>query len=297
MQKVPKRILYIAGCGRSGSTILGFALGSIARTIDLGEVLDFAKFRGRPNGFGPATENYRFWNAVSRDVGAKLGGLNFDSVAHLQRNLDSHRFLLQSLLTGEKAGRDGLNQYRGYLAALYERLLEDERFDVIIDSSKYPSRLRHLLHIFPDDTVCVVHLMRNPIDLADAFRKNEQSRKKSFMGAMMYYWVVNALVARVTRSLGPRRCQRIYFEDFIAQPVEVIESICNAFGLDATQAVDRIRRHQPLPHGFVFNGNRVRVQETVRLKSRSKGKAQRTVVERAIERMFEAWFKSRKFNR
>jgi hypothetical protein len=82
--RTPKRVIYIAGCGRSGTTILGFALGSMGRTIDLGEVVDFVKFKGRPNGFGPDTPNYSFWDDVMRDVAAKLSTLDFDSLEYMQ---------------------------------------------------------------------------------------------------------------------------------------------------------------------------------------------------------------------
>lgn len=59
-----KRIIYIVGCGRSGSTLMGFALGNIAGALDLGEVMDFLRFRGHPNGFDSDSDNYQFWDGV-----------------------------------------------------------------------------------------------------------------------------------------------------------------------------------------------------------------------------------------
>jgi hypothetical protein len=288
-----KRIVYIAGCGRSGTTILGFALGGIDRAIDLGEVLDFIKFKGRPNGFGPGTPNYEFWDSVMRDVASKLCGLDFDTLEPMQGKLDSHRALLRSVLLVDGDRRNGLKEYRAFLRALYESLLEDDRYDVIIDSSKYPSRLQHLLRVFMDETVCVVHLMRNPIELAEAFRKDEQSGRKSFLETMLYFFVVNTLIVRVTRGLDETRYQRLYFEEFISDPVRQLDRIAKAFGLDPTVVLQRIRDNQPLPRGFVFNGNRMRVRESVRLEPRRKVAARRTVIERAFERAFEAWFSSR----
>src|SRR5688572_10440001 len=110
--KGSKRIIYIAGCGRSGTTILGFALGSIGRAIDLGEILDFVKFKGRPNGFGPGTPNHEFWDSVMRNVSSKLGGLDFDTLEFMQRKLDSHQALLRSVLLADGERRNGVKQYR-----------------------------------------------------------------------------------------------------------------------------------------------------------------------------------------
>jgi hypothetical protein len=288
-----KRIVYIAGCGRSGTTILGFALGNMGRAIDLGEVLDFVKFKGSPNGFGPDTANYKFWDNVRSDVASKLCGIDFDSLKSLERKLDSHQALLRSVLLAGRAQPGGLEQYRGFLKALYERLLKDDRYDVFIDSSKYPSRLHHLLRVFEDETVCVVHLMRNPIELARTFRKDKQSGRKSFLETMLYFFVVNTLIVRVTRGLDESRYQRLYFEDLIAEPVQQVDRIAKAFGLDATMVLQRIRDNLPLPRGFIFNGNRMRVRESVRLERRLEVAPALTVTERAFERAFDAWFGSR----
>ncbi len=154
----------------------------------------------------------------------------------------------------------------------------------------------HLLQVFDDDTVCVVHLMRNPIELAKAFRKDEQSGKKSFVETMLYFLIVNTFVDLVTRGLGNTRYQRVYFEDFIAEPERQIKRIAEAFGLDMTESVERIRE-KPLPRGFIFNGNRMRVEEAVYLDRRPQLAAARTPLERAVERAFAAWFKSPRISR
>jgi hypothetical protein len=41
-----KKLIYIMGCGRSGSTILGFILNNGNSCLDLGEVIDFLKRKG-----------------------------------------------------------------------------------------------------------------------------------------------------------------------------------------------------------------------------------------------------------
>jgi len=42
-RKAKKKLIYVMGCGRSGTTILGVALGKGNKCLDLGEVVNFLK--------------------------------------------------------------------------------------------------------------------------------------------------------------------------------------------------------------------------------------------------------------
>jgi hypothetical protein len=286
------KILYIAGCGRSGTTILGFVFGNMARAVDLGEVLDVIKFKGRPNGFGPETPNHQFWEGVIRDVQEELGGLDYVKLAALQSRLDTHWAVLK-LRLGWRPPAAELTEYRRFLRVLYDRLQADERFDVLIDSSKYPSRLDHLRHIYPDDRVRVLHVVRDPIDLARAFRNPEQSQPKSFGETLLYAFAVNTLVAWVSRGLGCGRYVRMQYEAFVARPEHQVRQVADAFGLDALQAIHRISAGEPLLRGFIFNGNRMRTQATVRLERRAPvSLPERSLVQRCITRLFSRLFGS-----
>ena len=70
--KKPK-IIYIMGCGRSGTTILGYILGNGEKACDLGELIDFIKREGQPNGFGLETENGQFWHTIRQRMKGDIG--------------------------------------------------------------------------------------------------------------------------------------------------------------------------------------------------------------------------------
>jgi hypothetical protein len=287
-----KKIVYVVGCGRSGTTLLGFALGNSDRTLDLGEVLDFVRFRGHPNGFGPETANYAFWDAVLRDVEKTLGGIDFGRVAELQSLVDSHKSFLPLAVLGDSFRRQAVSEYRLFISALYDRIQSEGSADVLIDSSKYPSRLLHLLKVYPDDRIRVIHLIRNPVELARVMEKSVQSKPRSFLEGMLYFFVINVFSRLVTRSLGPDRCLRLHYEDLVSQPEKTLKRIGDTFAVDTAPAVEKIRRSEPLRRGYVFNGNRMRMQDLVVFRKSSGVTPQRSYMERAFERLARLAFGS-----
>lgn len=153
--------------------------------------------------------------------------------------------------------------YRKYLKCLYDSIQEKSKEDVVIDSSKYPSHLLHLLRVYPDSRISVIHLVRDPIKLAGAFKKSVQSKPKSFFQAMLYYFAINIFAILVTRKLGKERYQRVFYEDFVESPEHVLQRVGTAFKLDPKNAILKISNGELLERGFVFNGNRMRLDQEV----------------------------------
>ncbi len=280
-----KKVVYVVGCGRSGSTILGFVLGNCARAMDLGDVRQFARLRGRPNDFAVGTANYAFWDAVLRDVTSQLGGIDFVRLAGLQSAVDRHQSFVPLALLDHLYRRDAVSAYRRFIRVLYDRLQREPGFDVVIDTSKYPSYLLHLRRSLDDDRVHVIHLIRNPIDLARAMQRPEQSVPRSFSAAVLYYFVINVFALIATRKLGAQRYLRLCYEDLVSEPEKTLERIGGTFSIDTVPAIDKIRRNQPLERGYVLNGNRMRMQERVTLRTSSGVLPRRSSIERAIERL------------
>lgn len=290
MASPKKKIVYVVGCGRSGTTLLGFAAGNANRTLDLGEVLDFARFSGHPNGFGPETENYAFWASVLQHVGRQLGETDFARLAELQSSVDSHKSFIPLAVLGKLYRKTAVAEYRRFLGALYDGIQASGPFDIFIDSSKYPSRLVHLRNIYADDRIHVIHLIRNPIELARAMAGGEQSVPKSFLQTMLYFFVVNAFSLVATRGLGRDRCVRLRYEDFVSQPEATLRQLGETFSIDTSAPIERIRRQEPLQRGYIFNGNRMRMQERVVFRKSDGVTANRSWFERAIERVARVAF-------
>lgn len=285
-----KKIIYVVGCGRSGTTLLGFALGNAARTLDLGEVLDFVRFRGRPNGFGTETENYEFWQSVLRGIEEEFGEVDFVRLASLQASVDNHTSVLPLTVLGSFFRRRDVADYRRFLNCLYDRIQMHDSFEFFVDSSKYPSRLLHLRKVYSDDRIRVIHIIRNPIELARAMRSTEQSTPRSFFQAMLYFFLINSFSLLATRGLGRTRCLRLHYEDLASEPEATLKQIGDTFSIDTVPAIESVREGEPLRRGHIFNGNRMRMQECVIFRRSSGLTAKRSWVERVVEGMARVAF-------
>lgn len=285
-----KKIIYIVGCGRSGSTLMGFTVGNSVGALDLGEVIDFARFQGHPNEFGVETENYKYWNNIQHSLVAELGPLDFSELRRVQKAVDCHGSFLPILLLGAHYRKKSYLAHQGYVRALYGAILNDPDHDVFITSSKYPSRLLHLLRVFPDRRIHVIHLIRNPIDLAHAFRNKEQGKTKTFWETMFYFFVINVFSVLATRGLGPNRYVRVHYESFTTEPENELMRIGEIFDIDTSPAIEKIDQGLPLDRGYVFNGNRMRMHDQVIFRKHSHKTEKRNAIEAVCEMLCGLFF-------
>jgi hypothetical protein len=260
-----KQIIYIGGCGRSGSTILGLTLGNSDRTLDLGEVVDFARFEGKPNGFEAGSANYVFWQRIVSEVASDIGECNWPELKRLTARYDSHAGLMLSLITCGLFPRRCRARYYDYISSLYRRIMNTEGVDVFVDSSKYPGRLYHLAEALGDGSITVVHLVRSPVDVARSLRTTLQSAGKSWLAALTYYFAVNLMMNAVIRRARLKHVV-IRYEDFVDKPAETLRIIGQAARIDVESVVSKVMSEAPLERGYMFNGNRMRLLPRITLR-------------------------------
>lgn len=253
-------VLYIAGAGRSGSTLLEMILGNLPGYVSVGEVRYFWEYWaegdrlcgcGRPMvvGMPVATESPSahladnassspcpFWSAVASCLpGEKLVRLRstaerFDRTRNLPllaAPVGNTRKPPASLITGT--------------AELYNAIWEVSGRQVIVDSSKVPSHL-YILQQLPNIDLRVLHLVRDGRAVAYSWRKRQkQELGKASPGAAMpasstlkslIVWNVENFYAT---KFG-RHAQRyalMRYEDFTSNPAAVLAETLSQLGLDS----------------------------------------------------------------
>jgi hypothetical protein len=231
-------ILYIAGSGRSGSTLVNVLLGQLPGFAAVGEardVFDLGLTQRGPCGCGAAVPDCDFWTRV---LARTFGG---GAVDPLRWAGDKERFLrtkriAQHLLLGrfDRAGERGeYAAYTAMLKRLYDAIREESRAEVIVDASKWPTYARVLGDLEGYD-LHVVHLVRDPRACAYSWQNRkavEPGRTLETQGAFYTtsFWVTwNTIIPKWFDK--PGRYLQLRYEDFVAEPRESIRRIAAFLG-------------------------------------------------------------------
>ncbi|MQA87849.1 MAG: sulfotransferase [Streptosporangiales bacterium] len=228
-------VLYIAGSGRTGSTILANTLGQLDDFFAAGELWNIWR-RGlterRKCGCGSAVDVCPVWSAVlQRAFGCPPQRIDANHLDALARKRLRAREIPRIVAAG-RAGSVHGDEYRETLTRLYHAVREVTRRPVIVDSSKSPMYAA-LLATLPGVRVQVVHLIRDARaaafshgrlrDLPDFGDQRLMRRERPLTAARR--WAKGHAIAR---GLLPGRVSgfvTIRYEDFIDRPAAALGRI------------------------------------------------------------------------
>jgi hypothetical protein len=229
------RVMYIAGAAHSGSTLLDMMLNAHPRIFSAGELVNLNRVKFKKGKVKPTRcacgavglSQCRFWSRVDRRLGELGGG----SIAELnlqepQRGAGSHE-------------ADVL---------LFRAIAEVSGKDIIVDSSKIPSRLKYLLGLDGLE-VYPIHLVREP-----AGQINSVIAKHGLMKSILYYEVVHAQVRQILKTVPH---SRVKYEKLIIDPECTLGRVLERVGLDFHPR--QLSWAEAERHGFA--GNHIRFQE------------------------------------
>lgn len=224
------RVLYVAGWGRSGSTLLDRLLGQVPGVFSTGEVRDIWQrgvMQNRLCGCGAAFHDCEVWRRVGEVAFGGWSELDVGDAHELRLRLDrpwSPPRVLGSRLTPELDA--DVERYVGYLERLYGAIAEVTGARVIVDSSKIATYAM-LLHRVPGMDLRALHLVRDPRGVVHSWQKTVVRADAGGRDEMLRYGVAPASaryvfynsLAHGLAALGiPYR--RLRYEDLIAAPRE-----------------------------------------------------------------------------
>lgn len=248
-ERIP--LLFIAGSGRSGSTIVGNMLGSIPGAVSVGEVRHVWR-RGVEEGWdcgcGRSFAQCDFWQRVLREA--------FPDGFDLTRLLESERNLLRlrrSGLTMRSARNDGarLRGHREYtesLQRIYSAIHQVSGSQVVVDSSKNPAYAM-ILASLPDIDLRVLHLVRDPRAAAyswrtpkpspDRPRSSNMDRVGALKATALWVWW-NRMSEVIEHDHPDIPYLRLTYEDLMREPADSL------IGVVAELAPELAHRELPL---------------------------------------------------
>ena len=233
------KVIYIAGCGRSGSTILQNMLGEMEGFQPLGELYSIGRryLEKHRCGCGEPLDACGHWKAI---LDRAFGGFDRTAARRLHHRLHSVRTRhLPLLLTspGRKRVLERTVESRSAIANLYDAARRQTGCAVLIDSSKDPLFGFSLTALEPVD-VYFVHLVRDPRGVAFSGQRSSrlhgrrdrvwQSRSHPAKTSIMWnFW---NFAARGLLGRDPTRYTRLRYEDLVESPRESLQLILSLVG-------------------------------------------------------------------
>lgn len=242
----PIKLIYIAGYGRSGSTLLDIALGTQPGIMGAGEVTTLARHVW-PNGeycaCGARVPDCPTWQPI-------VAGWQDGAVAQFLRDYRRMQERTEGLVGRyRRFGDRSRAEHAERTVRLFHSMAKVTGRSILVDSSKLPGRGFALAGLAGVE-LFVVHLVRDGRGVAWSLMKRharqvEQGVQRDLRPKPVLYtaarWaMINLATERLCRRLGPSHAMRVRYEDFVADPGAIIQAIVtrlNAAPGPATAAI------------------------------------------------------------
>ncbi len=245
-------VMFIAGMGRSGSTLIDRTLGAMPDYHSLGEITHLWQRGIAENqhcGSGEPFHSCPFWTKVGHVAFGGWDRVDAGAAIHLQRSVDRTRHVPLLAAARYLPGfRSRVERYASMLGDVYHAAAEVSGARVLIDSSKHASSaylLRHVSGISP----AIVHLVRDPRAVAYAWTKvksmpsagpDAEMARYSLAKSATLYTVHNAAIDLLRVTSIPY--VKVRYEDFVAAPEATLRRILAIVG-DGGAPTDHVADH------------------------------------------------------
>jgi hypothetical protein len=236
-------VVYLAGLGRSGSTLLERILGEMPGACPAGEVVHLwlrGVRDGERCGCGQPFLACPFWEAVGQEAFGGWAQVDVDRITWLRGQVDRSRFLPQLAYPAlRRRLQPALDEYVGYYQHLYAAIGQVSGAPVVIDSSKHAS-LAFCLRSCPSIDLRVIHMVRDSRAVAYSWSKIVDRPEADTGSQMATYtpasaamrWNLQNSALQLLTQLGTPTL-RVRYEDFTADPASTLGRIAAFAGLPA----------------------------------------------------------------
>ena len=230
------KVLYIAGWGRSGSTILARILGQMTGFFHGGELRTLWLDGLKPKsicGCGAPVVECATWQAIFEEGFAGLQHIRRQQMTQLRRSSEprTQEIFLARILPGfESRLCDRLKEYQQVLDKLYRSIKSTTGSQVIVDDSNHPG-YAYTLALMPNIDLSVIHLIRDPRATAYSWTKRQKkglgtySLRDNSLGWMLRNAATEALGTHTSVNY-----MRFYYETFAQDPQQSIQRILEFAG-------------------------------------------------------------------
>ena len=241
------KVLYIAGAGRSGTTLLDQYLGSSEGYFSVGEIkylIPAGYGRDQRCSCGEKLKLCSVWGGLAKKLD---GRVDFNKFATLFNRVMKRRQLIQQAfpIARGREYQNYLNDYKEMLSEIYLTLSEmigDE--SIIVDSSKDPGYLSILAEI-PNIEIYVLHCIRDPRGVAysrkvaklkTSLDYEEYMPTQSLIKALTL-WVGVNVASSLVCSIKKIKSERVNYERY-ASSERYIRKCISSLGLPEPKLIE-----------------------------------------------------------
>ncbi|HKS73657.1 MAG TPA: sulfotransferase [Terriglobales bacterium] len=267
-QRASLKLVYIAGDGRSGSTLLDRLLGLLPGVFSCGELGNLLRARSSPDACcacqAPVAE-CAFWCAVMRRWHAAVPDFSAHEYLELQRRFERLRCLLRPLNSRIYDGAN-FSRYVQYTRALLTSIARCANASVIVDSSKNPARALALSRV-PGIELYLLHLVRDVRGVAYSLRipyrfppatgPMSGVKRRSHLRFVSTWAIINHFCERVCSQLSHRNL-RVRYEDYTLRPSPSLAEIARWLGMPPMELGTNLENM--LVPGHQVAGNVIRME-------------------------------------
>lgn len=277
IHQTPVRVLYIAGTGRSGSTVLNAILGSHPNCVEVGELTNLVEqgwIQELYCACGRRAPECPFWKLVRQEWRTRLGEEDLARYCALQRRFE-RRLRWPFVGLESRLRTRSFLEYVDRTQALLGAIRTVSGKSVVVDSSKGPVRALCLTRM-PGVDLRMIHLIRDArgvaFSLLRSYKKDVAAGvQRDFSGrsvvrSALLWRIANRLTSSVRHGIGPDRAMLARYEDLVVDPGSVLRKVGALAQLDFEPVIQALERGASVAPGHTIAGNRLRMAGPIRLR-------------------------------
>ena len=261
-----KKIIYITGLGRSGSTIVDIVLGNNPNTVSCGEITNIfqdAYILNQICSCGQDGANCEYWQSLKKEWEIK-SNLDINKFVKLTTRYEKNTFLawLRYFFNYFLFQTKNFKQYLHAMILFMEMLFERNNADILIDSSKRILRFQ-ILHSFSGYEILPIHLVRDLKGVMASEASDTESifsKHMKFLKTIIRYIILN-LQIHIALSRIPHKY--LQYEDLLTNPRKEMAAIGILFDLDLSEAICKIDNHREFVLGHIISGSHIRTKNQI----------------------------------
>ena len=284
-----KNIIYIAGYGRSGSTLLERILSSNDQLFGLGEVKFLFNSLLNNESYcscGEKVSDCDYWYKIIEEMDLK----NINYLHELEDLRRKNEYLHSIVFNNEE-------EYNEILNNLYQNIIKHTPSETkyVIDSSKTSrdSFFRPFL-LSKNFNVKVIHLVRDGRGCMWSNIKGSNRKMEKGLDPKLKFPSLRTSISWSLANLSPHIFQykhnnnyiRIKYEDFVKNPENSLNRIAKYIDIDLSEQINMLKKQKEIPLGHQLAGNRLRKKKKIILKNDDAWKEKLTFYNRLIFSLF-----------